>query len=144
MAFVLDAAVTACWAFSDERNPDAFAALTRLQGEEALVPALWWFEIRNVLLVNERRKRLTEAEVAEFLTKLAGLPIRIEALSAGDLPILETARRHSLTVYDAAYLELAVRNGLGLATLDSELIRAARKAGVPLIMAEPQRSRRPC
>ena len=136
MAFVLDASVSACWAFSDEQVPDAFAALTRLGTEEAVVPALWWFEIRNVLLINERRRRLSEADVAGFMTRLAKLPIRIESPPGRSAAVLEAARSYRLTVYDAAYFELAVHHGLGLATLDAELIHAARKAGVPLVTAQ--------
>jgi len=62
MAFVLDASITACWAFQDEDHPDASLAFVRMATEEAVVPSLWWFEVRNILIVNERRRRIAEPE----------------------------------------------------------------------------------
>ena len=73
MPFVLDASIPACWAFQDEQDRRAEAALARIKTEEAVVPALWWFEIRNIYVVNERRKRITESDTAVFLRDLAGL-----------------------------------------------------------------------
>ncbi len=129
---VVDASVAACWAFRDEDHPHADLALARLRSGEALVPAWWWFEVRNILVVNERRGRITEAETAVFLRDLARLPITIDrAPESGE--ILRLARAHRLSVYDAAYLELAQRNRVDLATLDADLIRAARAEAVPLI-----------
>ena len=66
MAFVLDASVTACWAFDDEDHPPARLAFQRIRTEEAVVPSLWWFEVRNILIVNERRRRIAEAATATF------------------------------------------------------------------------------
>ena len=132
MRFVLDVSITASWAFSDEANPHAFAILNRLDQDTALVPALWWFEIRNVLLVNERRKRIAESTTAEFLRKLAQLPIEVESLPH-ESALLRLARVHSLTVYDAAYLELALRQGVPLATEDAGLVRAAKAEAVSLL-----------
>jgi predicted nucleic acid-binding protein len=141
MAFVVDSSVTACWAFSDESNADAILALQRIRGEQALVPSLWWFEMRNVLMVNERRGRLTEWSTATFLRKLARLPITIEPLPDSSA-VIALSRAHRLTVYDASYLELAQRQGIPLATLDSDLIRAARAEGVPLVQAKTRGARR--
>jgi predicted nucleic acid-binding protein len=135
MAFVLDVSVTAAWAFSDESNADADFALGLLSSEQALTTPLWWYEIRNVLVVNERRGRLTEAKTNLFLDKLARLPIGIEPLPVG-LEVLNLARRHKLTAYDAAYLQLAKSTGSPLATLDVELRKAAAKEGLPLIQAK--------
>lgn len=135
MPFVLDVSVTAAWAFSDETNRDADFALGLLSSDQALVPPLWWFEIRNVMIVNERRRRLTEIKTAVFLQKLAQLPITVEPLPEGQ-ETMNLARRHNLTVYDAAYLELAKRTGSPLATLDQELGRAAFKEGISLVQAK--------
>ncbi|HEV2278368.1 MAG TPA: type II toxin-antitoxin system VapC family toxin [Acidobacteriaceae bacterium] len=132
MAFVLDVSVTAAWAFSDEVNPHAFAILSRMDKDHALVPPLWWFEVRNVLIVNERRKRITESATAAFLRRLAQLPIQVESLPQ-EPAILRLARAHGLSVYDAAYLELAMREGISLATEDAGLVRAATAEAVTLL-----------
>ena len=142
MSFVLDASIAASWAFSDESHPTASRALSLLRTEEALVPPIWWFEIRNVLIGNERRKRLTAALTSDFLQKLSRLPIHIEPLPEnGDL--LALARAHALTVYDAAYLELAKRSLSPLATLDADLIRAARAEGIILIASDGRSAGKP-
>lgn len=132
MAFVLDASVAATWAFEDENHPDAALALARVQLDAARVPSLWWFELRNALLVNERRGGLTEAGTAAFLRDLGRLAISIDR-SPDEAELLTLARRHRLTVYDAAYLELAQRGGLPLASLDGALRSAAAASGVPLL-----------
>jgi predicted nucleic acid-binding protein len=132
MSFVVDASVTACWAFGDEDHPVADAALERLRTDEAMAPALWWFEVRNILVVNERRRRLTEVDSAAFLRDLARLRVLLDR-TPQESEVLRLARTHRLSVYDAAYLELAQRNGIALATLDTDLIRAARAEGVPLV-----------
>lgn len=130
--FVLDASITACWAFRDETDVRADVAHGRLYDADALVPAIWWFEVRNTLVMAERKGRIREQESDAFRAELARLPIRIERDSSeGDL--IRLARMHRLSVYDAAYLELAVRTGLELATLDKALTRAARACGVGLL-----------
>lgn len=132
MAFVLDASITLCWAFADEEHPLAAAALDRIQQGEAQVPSLWWFEVRNSLVMNERRGRLTEAETSSFLRNLGQLAINVDRAPA-EAGLLTLARQHRLTVYDAAYLELAQREGVPLATLDTALRQAAKVVGVPLL-----------
>jgi predicted nucleic acid-binding protein len=132
MPFVLDASIVACWVFLDEEHPVADLALERLRTEEALVPALWWFEIRNILIVNGRRKRLTEDDAAAFLQTLARLPFRVDR-SPDEADVLMLARRYRLSVYDACYLELAQRIDVSLATLDTDLVVAARVVGVSLL-----------
>lgn len=132
MAFVLDASIALCWAFADEDHPVAAAALDHLETSEAKVPGVWWFEVRNSLVVNERRGRLSETETASFLRNLAQLSIHIDRDPA-EASLLSLARQHRLTVYDAAYLELAQRDGVMLATLDVALRRAASAVGVPLL-----------
>ncbi len=132
MPFVVDASVAACWAFRDEDHPVADAALERLRTDEAAAPALWWFEVRNILVVSERRKRVAEADSAAFLRDLARLPVALDrAPQEGE--VLRLARTHRLSLYDAAYLELAQRTGIALATLDTDLIRAARAESVARI-----------
>lgn len=132
MAFVLDASICAVWALTDEASPLADHAMARLAQETALVPTLWWFEVRNVLVTSERRKRLTSDGSREFLKFLAGFPIRNDEEPDEDA-ILGFARKHQLSFYDATYLEVAHRKGLPLATLDSALRKAAEAAGVPLL-----------
>jgi predicted nucleic acid-binding protein len=135
MPFVLDASVAGCWAFEDEDHPAAALALARIRTDEAWVPSLWWFEIRNMLVVNERRGRLTEADTATFLRGLSRLGIMIDR-SPDEAEILALARRHRLSVYDASYLELTRRQAIPLATLDSELASAARSEKLALIGAD--------
>lgn len=132
MPFVLDASIAVTWAFPDEDHPAATEAFARIGADEALAPALWWFEIRNVLLVNERRGRIDEAETAEFLRYLSRLRITIDR-SADEVDVMALSRRHRLTVYDASYLELARREALPLATLEGELLRAARIEDVEIV-----------
>ena len=115
-----------------ESNPTAELALTRLQTEQAFAPALWWFEVRNGLVVNERRGRLTEQKSVEFLNDLLQLDIAIDR-SPDEVSIMALARRHRLSVYDAAYLELALRERVPLATLDAALADAGRREGVPVL-----------
>lgn len=132
MPFVLDASITACWAFQDEDHPHADLAFGRIRTDEAIVPSLWWFEVRNILIVNERRKRIVEPDTAGFLRDLSRLAVRIDRLP-DEANTLRLARTHRLSVYDAAYLELAQREGIVLATLDADLASAARAERVPLI-----------
>lgn len=132
MPFVLDASTAACWAFDDEDHPTAALALELIRTDEAIVPALWWFEVRNTLIVNERRGRIGEAKTATFLTLLASLNIALDT-APDEIGVLALARLHRLSVYDAAYLDLAKRVGAPLATLDGALAKAARTAGVALV-----------
>jgi predicted nucleic acid-binding protein len=132
MAFVLDASVTACWAFDDEDHPDASLAFERMRAEEGVVPGLWWFEVRNILVVNERRRRIAEADTASFLLNLSRLRLRVDQ-SPDENAVLRLARAHGLSVYNAAYLELAQREGVALATLDADLRKAAASEGVALV-----------
>jgi predicted nucleic acid-binding protein len=132
MPFVIDASIAACWAFNDKDHPVAALALERVRTDEALVPSLWWFEVRNTLIVNESRGRLTEADVTVYLRELARLGVTIDR-SPDEAAVLTLARRHRLTVNDASYLELAQREGVLLATLDTDLVDAARAERLPLI-----------
>ena len=134
MPFVLDVSITSAWALSDEDYPDAELAQESLRSDSAIAPSLWWFEVRNTLIQNERRSRISTAETAAFLAALLRLPITIE-FGTEEEALLRLARAHRLTVYDAAYLELANRKGFPLATLDSDLIRVARAGAIPLLTA---------
>jgi predicted nucleic acid-binding protein len=100
-----------------------------------MVPAHWPLEIVNSLLIAQRRGRVTNAQVSDFLNDLAGLPIRVAgAVASAQWPtIAGLARQHRLTAYDASYLELAQRSGLPLATLDADLRKAAVAAGAALV-----------
>jgi predicted nucleic acid-binding protein len=136
MPFVLDASVAACWAFDDEAHPTAALALERIRTDEARVPALWWFEVRTALIVNERRGRLTEADTSDFLRGLSRLGVTVDR-APEEAHVLALSRRLRLTVYDASYLELARRERVPLATLDTDLIRAATAENLPLLGAQP-------
>ncbi len=135
MACVLDVSATVAWCFADEATAASAALLDRLRRDEAWVPALWHFEVANVLLAAERRGRITVTLIDRFLTILGRLAIRsdpeLECRLHG--PVLGLARRYKLTVYDAAYLDIAARRDLPLATRDKDLRRAARAAKVTLI-----------
>lgn len=102
--------------------------------DDALVPAHWWFEVRNTMLMGERRRRSTEQNTRFALDRLSRMTIRHMPIPV-DADVLVLARRHGLTFYDAVYLELAQRMGFALATLDNELAKAARAEDVRLIGA---------
>jgi predicted nucleic acid-binding protein len=125
MPFVLDASVALVWALPDEDHPLAALALELLHSDEALVPSLWWYEVRNSLIANERRHRLKETDTAIFLRMLSQLPISVDRMP-DEAQVLAICRRRKLTIYDSVYLELAQREALPLATLDRELGKAAR------------------
>ena len=135
MPFVLDASVTASWAFPDEQNlaADQVGKLLESSSDSAIVPCLWWFEVRNILLVNERRGRTTLARTTNFLELIAQLAIQID-YDYNSSQVLDLARNHGLTVYDASYLSLAIREHLPLATLDKALQIAAAATGVSLLI----------
>lgn len=125
MPFVLDASIVAAWVLQDEDETAARAALKRIAVDEAVVPALFWFEIRNILVASERRGRITEVLTRQFLRSLVLLPISVDS-SPEEERVLRLARLHKLSVYDAAYLELAQRKSIRLASLDEALVKAAK------------------
>ena len=133
MPFVVDASVTLAWCFEDEATSQTEAILDRLSDDTAIVPALWELEASNVLLLAERRSRLTESQSARFVALLGQLPIHVDSASVDMGAVLATGRRHALTAYDAAYLVLAEREGVALATVDTKLRSAAQAVGVTLI-----------
>src|SRR6202521_1277170 len=134
--FVLDASVAVAWCFEDEGTKFTEGVLDLISaGAEALVPSIWPLEVANALLMAERRKRIALAKVTGLLARIAGLPISVRPADPKHAfeQILPMARQLGLSEYDAAYLELAVREGLALATLDGELQKAARAVGVELL-----------
>ena len=135
MPFVLDNSVAMVWCFEDEEDDYAYKTLEILAEDAAMVPAVWPLEVANAILATERRERLSAADTVRFLELLSGLPISVEGVTLGHAldVVLDTARTYDLTSYDAAYLELAMRRGLPIATLDRRLADAAGRAGVPLV-----------
>ena len=132
--FVLDGSVTMVWGFEDEADDYSEAILERMPDLQAHVPSLWPLEVANALLVGERRRRITSAETARFLAILGAFPITVDDKTVAHAwaDTMHLARAHNLSSYDAAYLELAIRLGLPLATLDGKLKTAAGAVGVPL------------
>ncbi|HUJ33536.1 MAG TPA: type II toxin-antitoxin system VapC family toxin [Candidatus Acidoferrum sp.] len=134
--FVVDASVALAWCFEDEASSWTDGLLERLrQGDQVMVPAHWPTEILNGLLVASRRKRIKAGQPALFWDELACLPIEVEpALTAIQAKtVLALGEKHRLTVYDAAYLELAQRRQLPLGTLDTDLRKAAQAEDVILL-----------
>ena len=132
MRMVLDCSVTMAWCFEDESDDYSEGVLDALARGEALVPGLWTYEVINVLAVAKRRGRLTEAEGMSFLRLLSRLPVTVAAAPTGAerATVLSLCHQHQLTGYDAAYLALALREGLPLATRDRGLRVACVAAGV--------------
>ncbi len=129
---VLDCSAVLAWFFEDERDPDALRLMDALADTRARVPAIWPFELANAALMAERRGRLKPDTIAEGFGAMEALDIVVEPAATVAGEALALARAHRLTVYDAAYLALAQRRGLPLATRDTHLRKAARAAGVIL------------
>jgi predicted nucleic acid-binding protein len=134
-AFVVDCSVAMTWLFKDETTPQTAGLLERLDTETALVPALWFLELTNVIAIAERKGRVKAKDSAEFLDSLLALGIEVDSESPTRAfsHLLPLCRAHQLTSYDATYLELAARRQLPLATLDEPLRKAAKKLGVKLL-----------
>ena len=132
---ILDCSIAMAWCFEDEETEATNEIQDRLIIESAVVPSVWPLEVVNVLTISERKKRIESAKSQEFVELLFGLKIQLDILDSRQsfhrIPPL--CRTHSLTSYDAAYLELALRTRLPLASLDSDLRRAASKLGIPLL-----------
>jgi predicted nucleic acid-binding protein len=135
MPFVVDASLALAWHFEDELSEYADRVLDRLREDRAVVPSIWPLEVANGLLVAERRGRLSPARLARAVDLFQQLPIFVFEVGAQVAlgSVLELGRVHGLSAYDAAYLELAMREGLPLATQDDALRVAAERAGVPLV-----------
>ena len=126
---VLDCSVTVAWLLEDEASEAADELLDQAMEARCMAPNLWWAEIRNVLIISERRGRVTPEEIEAGLRWLNMLDIRLDR-TPDSAAVLRLARGHRLSVYDAMYLELALREGGLLATFDRKLAGAARAEGV--------------
>jgi predicted nucleic acid-binding protein len=132
MRFVLDASIAVNWAMRDEDHLVADAAFRELRTGSATAPGIWWYEVRNILIVSERRNRIDPTDSAQLLTELHQLSIEMEPDLDSSF-VMELSRTHRITVYDASYLALAIRERLPLATLDKALQAAAQASGVSLL-----------
>ena len=137
--FVLDNSVSMRWLLESEKPSDqryADAVLKSLVEAEAFIPNLWHLEVTNVLLSAERRHEIESGETERFISQLESLPLHIDPLTSHQSfnRILALSRIYKLSSYDAAYLELAIRQGLPLATLDKTLKKAAKKADVVIYL----------
>ncbi|MBI5236437.1 MAG: type II toxin-antitoxin system VapC family toxin [Deltaproteobacteria bacterium] len=135
MSFVLDNSVTMRWFFGDGKPQElAYAgkALDAMKHASAIVPVIWGLEVANVIAGAEAKGLVTEARSGAFLEMLAEVDIEVDAATFAHAlsDTLQLARRYKLSAYDASYLELALRRGAPLATLDEDLQKAAKKAGV--------------
>jgi predicted nucleic acid-binding protein len=133
--FVLDASIVLTWCFPDEEAQKAEKISERIAlCDKPAVPAFWRHEVLNALLVGEKRKRLTNELIQAFINDLERLPAEIDTPAAGTVfHSTQMCRKHGLTAYDAAYLELAMRNRIALATADGALERAARAEGIEIV-----------
>ncbi|MCR4288214.1 MAG: type II toxin-antitoxin system VapC family toxin [Deltaproteobacteria bacterium] len=135
MSFVLDNSVTMRWFFGDGKPQElAYAgkALDAMKQDSALVPVTWGLEVANVIVRAEAKGLVTEARSGAFIEMLEDVDIEVDAATFAHAlsDTLQLARRYKLSAYDASYLELALRRGIPLATLDEDLQKAAKKAGV--------------
>jgi predicted nucleic acid-binding protein len=134
--FVLDCSVAMSWAFADEQSPQTDRLLDRVRDYGAIVPELWCLEVANAFVQAEIRKRISPPTTAQTIRRLQILPIEVDngATERAFHAILDIARSERLTAYDAAYLELAARRAIPLATKDRDLAKACRRRGVPLLL----------
>ena len=132
--FVIDNSVVMAWCFKDEASQYADAILDSFEISTGFVPSIWPLEVCNVLLVAERKRRISEAGSTRFIALLAELPIIVEQEPPERMlmEIFAFAREHKLSSYGASYLDLAMRKGLPIATLDKNLMAAAKRSKVPL------------
>ena len=133
--FVIDNSVVMTWCFKDETSQYADHILDRLEVSDGFVPSIWPLEVCNVLLVAEHKKRIGEADSTRFIALLAELTIIVEQEPPERMlkEIFALARKHKLSSYDASYLNLAMRKGLPIATLDNNLLAAAKRSKVPIL-----------
>ena len=134
MPIVIDNSVYFAWCMSDEDAPLADKAMSRVVEEGGVVPGIWWYELRNALLMNERRGRISRQQVTDTLVDSQSLGISVDD-GHDETLILELARQFELTIYDAAYIEVALRRSMPLATLDERLRQAAEAVGIAIVGA---------
>ena len=129
-AFVVDASVSAAWFLPNEATLSTEAALQATAAHDVWVPALWLLEVGNLLLSAQRRKRITADKRRELAAAASALRIKVDREAVAIAALDELAARFGISTYDAAYLELALRRSLPLATLDEALLAAMSQAGV--------------
>jgi predicted nucleic acid-binding protein len=137
--FILDASVCLAWCFEDETTDEIRRLFERLStGDSAAVPAHWPIEVSNGLLLAHRRKRISPNTHSQYWNQFFGLPIIVNGpLEMSDVDrVMAISEKHGLTTYDGAYVDLALRRGAGLASLDSSMIRAAKAEGISLLLRE--------
>jgi len=134
-SLIIDCSITMSWCFADEATAESQQLARSLQQTTALVPAHWFLEVANVLWTTQRKKRISCADAAVFVARLRSIDIEVdhEAAARAFDHILPLCDRHALTSYDAAYLELALRRQLPLASLDKELCSAAASLGIQVL-----------
>ena len=134
-SIIIDCSITMSWCFSDEATPATMAIQDRLVSERALVPMHWFLEVTNVLAMAERHRRISRTKSSHFLTLLDTMDIEVDAETAGRafVHLLPLCRSHGLTSYDAAYLELALRRRLPLASLDDRLRSTTKSLGIEVL-----------
>ena len=135
--FVMDNSVVMAWCFDDEASSYTDAIQDLLAQNFAFVPSIWPLEVTNVLLVAERKKRISKAASGHFIAMLSQLPIVVDSNEPKRVfhDVLSLARQYKLTSYDASYIELAIRKGLPIASLDKAILKAAKDIQVPIMGA---------
>lgn len=135
--FVVDNSVVMAWCFDDEADSYADAIQDLLAHNFAFVPSIWPLAVANVLLVAERKKRITKSASGHFVEMLSQLPIAVDSTEPERVfhDIMSLARQYKLTSYDASYIELAIRKGLPIASLDKAILKAAKDIQVQILSA---------
>jgi predicted nucleic acid-binding protein len=135
-ALVIDASIASAWCFPDEQTNYTKAVLQAVSSSsvDAVAPRLWAYEIRNSVLMALRRGRIGKPDSEQFLTSLNHLNVRLSEPASYD-DVFYLALKHGLTVYDAAYLNVAMQERLPLASLDRQLVQAAQAVGIQLFQA---------
>jgi predicted nucleic acid-binding protein len=130
----IDASVALAWCFPDEASNYADSVLLALENQTVIVPTIWAVEITNALLVGERRKRIRQPEIRRFVDLLKGLSVVEERQKFAETVsnVLPLAREYDLSAYDAAYLDVAIRHEIPLATLDAAMQKACTAAGIEI------------
>jgi len=136
--FVLDCSVTMSWLFEDEVTTQTEKILEHLESSQVVVPSIWPLEVANVLLIAKRKKRVTDLQVSGFIDALATMPIHVDdsTTSRAMHSIFTLASQENLTIYDAAYLELAIRENIPIATLDNDLLKVSKRLKINIFRKE--------
>ena len=136
--FVLDASLALSWVFDEEETERSREVLNRIVDDVVVVPSVWPLEVANAVLIGLRRDRFTEDDAAAFVDALSAFDVEVDELGhrVAFGALVPLAQEHGITSYDASYVELALRRGAPLATFDAGLARAARAAGVELLLQD--------